>query len=216
MPSPDRADGVELADRPESWPVVASRDLHRDAWVMALRSDSITRPGASDEESFDRLVLEHPGAVIVLALDEQDRVFCLRQYRHPAQARLVELPAGLCDVDGEDPEQVARRELVEEAGLEAGEWTHLTSTWSSPGITAEVMHFFLARALSPADRGDFEAHHEEADMETFWVPFADLLDAVVEGRVTDGPLVLAVLLAHVRGLSGRRARPGSPEDLIGG
>lgn len=190
----------ELADRHESWPVVASRDLHRDDWVMALRSDTIRRPEGPEGETFDRLVLEHPGAVIVLAVDADRRVFCLSQYRHPAQRRFVELPAGLCDVDGEDPEQVARRELVEEAGLEAGEWHHLASTYSSPGITAEVMHFFLARDLRPVDRGDFTPHHEEADMDTFWVPFADLLDAVQSGKVTDAPLVLGVLLAHTRGL----------------
>lgn len=194
MPSDD------LVDVPESWPVESSRDLYRDDWVMALRSDTIRRPDAVDEGTFDRLVLEHPGAVIVLALDDDERVCLLRQYRHPARTRFVELPAGLCDVDGEEPEQVARRELVEEVGLEAGEWTHLTSTWSSPGISAEVMHFYLARDLHPVDRGDFEASHEEADMEMFWAPFADLLDAVVAGKVTDAPLVLAVLLAHTRGV----------------
>lgn len=191
---------AELADVAESWPVDSSRDLYRDDWVMALRSDTIRRPDAAGEGSFDRLVLEHPGAVIVLAVDEQDQVCCLRQYRHPALTRFVELPAGLCDVDGEEPEQVARRELVEEVGLEAGDWTHLTSTWSSPGISAEVMHFYLARDLREVDRGDFEASHEEADMEMFWAPFDDLLTAVTTGRVTDAPLVLAVLLAHTRGL----------------
>lgn len=195
------ADLAHLADHPESWPVVSTRDLHRDDWVMALRSDTIHRPGAPDSEGgFSRLVLEHPGAVIVLALDEQDRVLCLRQYRHPAQRRFVELPAGLCDVDGEDPEEVARRELVEETGLEARDWTRLTSTYSSPGITSEVMHYFLARDLRPVDRGDFTPHHEEADMETLWVPFADLRDAVLAGRLTDAPLVVAVLFAQARGL----------------
>lgn len=200
MPTPDPA---ALADRPESWPVVSSRDLHRDDWVMALRSDTLRRPGApAAEGDFSRLVLEHPGAVIVLALDDQDRVLCLEQYRHAAQRRFVELPAGLCDVEGEDPERVARRELVEEAGLDAGEWTYLTRAYSSPGITSEVMHFFLARDLRPVERGDFTPTHEEADMVTRWVAFDDLLDAVLAGRVTDGPLVTAVLLARVRGLAG--------------
>ena len=194
MPTPD------LADTHEVWPVVSTTDLFRDDWVMALRSDTIHPPDQPGAEPFRRLVLEHPGAVIVLALDDEDRVLCLRQYRHPAQRRFVELPAGLCDEDGENPEEVARRELREEAGLEAGEWTHLTSTWSSPGISAEVMHFFLARRLGPADRGDFVAEHEEADMEVFWAPFADLLAAVVEGRLTDAPLVQAVLLAGARDL----------------
>lgn len=194
MPTPD------LADRHEAWPVVSTTDLFRDDWVLALRSDTIRPPGQHDAEPFTRLVLEHPGAVIVLAVDEDDQVLCLRQYRHPAQRRFVELPAGLCDQGGEDPEQVARRELQEEAGLEAREWTHLTSTYSSPGISAEVMHFYLARGLSVVDQGDFVAEHEEADMETFWASYDDLHAAALDGRAADAPLVLAVLLARARGL----------------
>ncbi len=196
MPTPS------LTDEPEAWPVAESTDLHRDDWVMALRSDRINRPGHLEEEPFRRLVLEHPGAVIILAVDDRERVLCLRQYRHAAQRRFVELPAGLCDVDGEDPLEVARRELLEEASLEAGEWTHLTSAYSSPGISNEVMHFYLARDLSAADRGDFELEHEEADMETFWVPFEDLAAAVVDGRIGDAPVVVAVLMARARGLAG--------------
>jgi ADP-ribose pyrophosphatase len=194
MPTPD------LTDREESWPVVATVDLHRDDWVVALRADTIRRPDRPDDHPFERVVLEHPGAAVVLAMDDDDRVLCLRQYRHPARRRFVELPAGLCDTDGEAPLEVARRELAEEAGLEAAEWTHLTSTWSSPGISAEVMHFYLARGLTSADRGDFEPQHEEADMETFWAAYDDLLAAVLDGRLTDAPLVLAVLLVRARGL----------------
>jgi len=189
-----------LADEPEEWPVASSADLHRDGWVMALRADQVHRPGHTEGEPFRRLVLEHPGAVIVLALDEEDRVLCLRQYRHAARRRFVELPAGLCDVEGEDPLEVARRELVEEAALEAKEWTHLTSAYSSPGISNEQMHFYLARGLTSADRGDFELEHEEADMEVFWVPFGDLRDAVLDGRIGDAPVIVAVLVAQARGL----------------
>ncbi|MGZ4450123.1 MAG: NUDIX domain-containing protein [Nocardioides sp.] len=193
-----------LADTPEEWPVDRSSDLHRDGWVVALRQDWLRRPGHPEDEPFRRLVMEHPGAAVVLALDDEDRVFCLRQYRHPASTVFVEVPAGLCDVAGEDPLEVARRELVEEAGLAAGEWTHLTSAYSSPGISQERMHFFLARDLSTVDRGDFEPEHEEAEMETFWAPFDDLLAAVLDGRVTDAPVALAVLLVQARGLAGRR------------
>jgi 8-oxo-dGDP phosphatase len=191
-----------LTDEPEAWPVASSTDLHRDDWVVALRSDRIQRPGHLEEEPFRRLVLEHPGAVIILAVDDRERVLCMRQYRHAVERRLVELPAGLCDVDGEDPLEVARRELLEEAELEAGEWTHLTSTYSSPGLSNELMHFYLARQLRPADRGDFVPEHEEADMETFWVPYDDLVTAVLDGRIGDAPVVVAVLLARARGLAG--------------
>jgi ADP-ribose pyrophosphatase len=197
-PGPNRP----LADEPAAWPVVDSTDLHRDDWVMALRSDRIRRPGHPEEEPFARLVLEHPGAVIVLALDDEERVLCLWQYRHPAQRSFVELPAGLCDAGGESPVEVARRELREEAGLEAAHWTHLTTVWSSPGISAEVMHLYLARDLSDVGRGDFVLEHEEAEMETFWVPYDELLSAVLDGSLGDAPLVSAVLMARVRGLAG--------------
>ena len=74
------------------------------------------------------------------------------------------------------------------------------TVWVSPGISAERHHFYLARGLSPADRGDFVLQHEEADMEPFWVAYDDLLAAVLDGRVSDGPVVQAVLMAKVRGL----------------
>ena len=195
----------ELADKPEEWPVEKSVDLHRDDWVVALRADWIRRPGHPEEEPFKRLVLEHPGAAVILAIDDEERVFCLWQYRHPARTRFVELPAGLCDTDGEEPIEVARRELREEAGLEARDWTPLGSPYSSPGISTEVIHLFLARGLAEVDH-DFEAEHEEAEMATGWVPYDDLLAAVLDGRVTDAPVALAVLLAQARGLAGS-ARP---------
>jgi 8-oxo-dGDP phosphatase len=185
-----------LEDVAEHWPVASSDYPYRE-WVVALRVDTVEM----GDTSARRLALEHPGAVVVIAVDEQDRVFCLWQYRHAAAHRFVELPAGLLDgPDDEQPLDVARRELREEAELEAAEWTHLSSTYPSPGISAEVHHLFLARDLSPVSRGDFELHHEEADMTTGWVPFADLHAAVVAGRVTDGPTALAVLLAAARGV----------------
>ena len=197
----------ELADRPSSWPVASTRDLHRDDFVMALRQDRITRPGG-DEEAFGRWVLEHPGAVVVLAVDDDGRVLCLWQYRHPVGYLCVELPAGLIDAGGEDPIDVARRELREEAGLEATAWTHLTSVWPSPGISGEVQHVYLATGVSEVGRGTFEPEHEEADMEAAWVPFADLREAVLTGRVGDGPLVIAVLAADARALIPPRAARG--------
>ncbi len=186
-----------VRDVPESWPVESSTDLHRDAWVVAFRSDMVSRPGAVNEEPFRRLVVEHPGAAVVLAVDDDDRVLCLRQYRHAAQARLVELPAGVCDHPGEDPEEVARRELREEAAMAAERWTHLLSTYSSPGYSAERIHYYLAEGLTATDRGDFELRHEEADLETVWVPFPDLVEAILSGDVADGPVVQVVLAAQV-------------------
>jgi 8-oxo-dGDP phosphatase len=180
------------ADRSESWPVVSSHDLFRDEWVVALRSDTVRRPG-HEHEHFRRLVLEHPGAVTVLAVDDDERALVLHQYRHPVGQRFVELPAGLRDDAGETPLATAERELLEEAELRASVWEHLLTTYPSPGISSERIEIFLARGLSPAHRGGFEPTHEEADMTTAWVPVDELVDAVLSSRVTDGPLGLAVL-----------------------
>ncbi|SED16486.1 ADP-ribose pyrophosphatase [Nocardioides exalbidus] len=186
MPEPE-----PLADRPTSWPVVATRDLHRDAWIVALREDTITRPGHPEE--FTRISLEHPGAVVVLAVDEDEQAVLLRQYRHTSGHEFVELPAGLRDAGDEPPVETARRELREEAELEASEWRLLLSTYASAGISDEVHEIFLARGLSHAPRGDFEMRHEEAEMELFRAPVSDLLEAVLDGRVRQGPLAQAVL-----------------------
>jgi 8-oxo-dGTP pyrophosphatase MutT (NUDIX family) len=193
-----------LADQPDdSWPVTESVDLYRGDWVISLRADRIQAPGGGSGEVFRRLVVEHPGAVVVLALDDERRVVCLRQYRHAVRHRLIELPAGLRDAGDEPPVVTAQRELREEAELEAEEWTHLLSTWSSPGFTDERMEIYLARGLRPCSRGDFVLAHEEAEMESLWVPFDDLLAAVLDGRVADGPVVQAVLAVKVRGLDHR-------------
>lgn len=217
MDVPDLSD---LADVEESWPVVGTEDLHRDDWVVALRADRVTMPGGaagdpageSAGEPFRRIVLEHPGASVVLAVDGprgEERVLLVRQYRHAAQRRFVELPAGLCDGDGEDPLEVAQRELLEEAQYAAAEWTHLTSAYSSPGISAELVHYYLARGLTPADRGDFELAHEEADLEVLWAPFEKVVAGVLAGRLTDGPLAIAVLAAQAAGLVGGQGCPSS-------
>ncbi|QIG43408.1 NUDIX hydrolase [Nocardioides anomalus] len=190
----------QVADVPEEWPVEGTEDLYRSRIPFALRADTVRRPGADDEDPFTRVVLEHPGAVVILAVDDEERVLCLRQYRHPVGRRMLELPAGLLDQEGEDPRAAAVRELREEAGLEATDWTPLTSVYSSPGISSELIHHFVARGLSDVGRGDFEPAHEEADMQTLWVPFADLEAACLDGSVQDAPVLIAVLTARRRGL----------------
>ena len=186
-----------LADRPESWPVRSSVDVLRGGAPFAVRRDEVGVPG--QEETFSRVVLEHPGAVVVLAVDDQERVLVLQQYRHAVRSRLVELPAGLLDVPEEDPLVAARRELLEEAGLEAEHWEHLSSLHSSPGFTDECIHTYLASGLRDVpDRGGFVLEHEEADMTVHWVPVAELLEAVQAGRVGDAPLAIAVLAYTLR------------------
>jgi ADP-ribose pyrophosphatase len=189
-----------LADTAEEWPVLGSEDLYRGAAPFAVRSDRLHHPDDGPEAAFSRIVVEHPGAAVILAVDDDLRVLVVVQYRHPAGRRFVELPAGLLDKPGEDPVEAARRELLEETGFEAGTWTHLASTWSSPGITGELIHLYLAQGLTEADRGDFVAEHEEADMQLHWLPLADLVDGILAGTIADAPVVNAVLLARAKGL----------------
>ncbi|UUZ59003.1 NUDIX domain-containing protein [Nocardioides sp. B-3] len=129
-----------------------SRDLHRDGWIVALREDVVTRPGHPEDE-FTRLSLEHPGAVVVLAVDDDERVLCLRQYRHTTQREFVELPAGLRDAAGEPSVETAKRELREEAELAATSWQLLLSTFASAGISEESHDIFPGpRALGLGPR----------------------------------------------------------------
>ena len=179
-------------DEPEVWPVHAREDISRGDAPFAVRRDLVSAPDG--EETFWRVVVEHPGAVVVLAVDEDERALVLRQYRHPSGMRFVELPAGLVDHPGEDPLEAARRELLEEAGLEAEDWSHLNTIRNSPGISDELIEVYLARGLRHVpDRGGFQLEHEEADMTVHWVPVEELLAGVLERRLTDGPLLTAVL-----------------------
>ncbi len=120
-------------------------------------------------------MLEHPGAVVILAVDDDERVLVLQQYRHPALIRFVELPAGLLDVEGEDPVVAARRELREEALLLADRWTPPVDDVLLARAVERADLLLPGPGLSPApDRGGFEPAHEEADMTTAWVPVDDL------------------------------------------
>jgi ADP-ribose pyrophosphatase len=193
-----------LEDVPEQWPVHASEELYRGSAPFGVRMDEVSAPGR--DERFHRLVVEHPGAVVVLAVDDEERALVLRQYRHAAGMRLVELPAGLLDQTGEDPLEAARRELLEEAAHEASEWTHLTTILNSPAITSERIDLYLARGLTHVPgRGGFELEHEEADMTVHRVPVDELVEGVLAGRLTDGPFVAAVLAYEV--LTRRGALP---------
>jgi hypothetical protein len=120
---PGQRDSVDevgaVADRPESWPVHDVERIWQGPAPFSVRRDMISVPG-HPEEQFGRLVLEHPGAVMILALDEQERALVIEQYRHPARMRFAELPAGLLDVENEDPVVAAQRELREEGLVLAG------------------------------------------------------------------------------------------------
>jgi 8-oxo-dGTP pyrophosphatase MutT (NUDIX family) len=182
----------DLTDTPMAWPVLGTETLGEGV-IVTLQQDQVETP---DGEVIRREYLQHPGAVGVIAIDDQSRVALVRQYRHPVRHRLIEPPAGLLDVQGEDPLLAAQRELAEEVGLTAGRWNVLVELFTSPGILAEPMRIFLARDLSAGDAPEgFVRAGEEAHMDTVWAPLSDLADAVLAGRLHNPTLVAGVLAA---------------------
>ena len=144
-----------------------------------------------------REFIRHPGAVGVLALDDEGRVPLVHQYRHPVGMSMWELPAGLLDVPGEPPQLAAARELAEEADLRAGRWDLLLDWMLSPGGTSEAFRLFLARDLSPVSEADrHERSGEELDMPTHWFDLDEVHAAVLDGRLHNPSLVVGVLAAH--------------------
>ncbi|MEQ0565036.1 NUDIX hydrolase [Amycolatopsis sp. NEAU-NG30] len=188
--------------------VASSRDVHIGR-VVGLRIDEVVMP---DGNTATREVIEHLGAVAIAALDEDDQVTLIHQYRHPVGHRLWELPAGLIDHLGEDPLGTARRELVEEVGLAATEWSTLVDVAASPGFTDEVVRVFLARGLSEVDRDVLG--EEEADLVIRKFPLAEAVRMALAGELVNGATVSGVLAAHavVTGAASPRPADAPWED----
>lgn len=135
-------------------------------------------------------VVHHPGGAAVVAVDRSDRVCLLRQYRYVAGGWIWELPAGKLE-PREPPLETARRELIEEAGVEAGRWSSLGTYLSSPGVFSEVLHLYLALDLAPAAA----APESNEVFEVHWVPFADACRRALEGDIRDGKTMIGLLRA---------------------
>lgn len=181
---------------------VQSSEVVFEGRVISLRKDVVSMPGGVTSQ---RDYVVHPGAVGVVALDEQGRVLLVQQYRHPVRRRLDELPAGLLDVDGEPYLQAAQRELREEAGLAARTWNVLVDVLTSPGMSNETMRLYLARDVRTVDREVQE--HEEAELTSSWVPLAEVVDRVLSGGLENALAcvgVLAAAEAQRRGFAGLR------------
>lgn len=159
--------------------------------IFALRADEVSMPGGT---SARREVVEHYGAVAVVALDDDDNVVLVYQYRHPLERRLWELPAGLLDLGGEPPELTAARELKEEVGLAAADWRALVDLDSTPGFSDESVRIFLATGLTEVGRP--EAHDEEADMTVERVPLTEAVSRVFAGEIVNSIAVAGILAAH--------------------
>jgi 8-oxo-dGDP phosphatase len=171
--------------------------------LIKVRTDEVRM---SDGIIARREIVEHPGAVGILALDEEERVVLVHQYRHPIRGYLNELPAGLLDVAGEPPEAAAKRELAEEAALEAAEWNVLVDLYTSPGMTDEAVRVYLARGLTEAQH-QFQAADEELTMTVSRVPLDETVRWALAGELTNAIAcagVLAAAAARAAGWAGLR------------
>jgi ADP-ribose pyrophosphatase len=180
-------------DRPASWPVDESRELFRH-WLITVRTDKVHMPGGHVAE---RSVVTHPGAVAVLALDDADRALMVRQYRHPAQKVMWELPAGLRDHPGEPLVTAAQRELLEETGYQARTWHSLVDHYSSPGFTNERLRIFLARDLTLASDSTYVREDEEALIVTGWLPLKDAAHAILAGKLHNSATIAGLLAGYI-------------------
>ena len=184
---------AELRDSEWHWPVKGRPRRARGAFVV-LRTDQVRMP---DGDVAARDVVEHPGAVAVVALDDAGRVLLIRQYRHPAGQLLWEIPAGLRDVPGEPVHRTGERELREETGYAARTWHLLADIFTSPGISTERVTVYLARDLAQVPDGERPPlRHEEAQLEPAWVPLEAAVQLFLAGELHNGVAAVGILAAY--------------------
>lgn len=169
---------------------VTDSELLIESPILAVRKDTLIMPGG---QKATREIVEHFGAVAIVAFDGEN-IALVRQYRHCVQDRLWELPAGLLDIADEDALVGARRELIEEAGLEAGDWSVLTDLITSPGFCDEAVRVFLARDLGKVEQPVAEGD-EEADMTMQWFPLEQARDMIFAGEVANSIAIAGILAA---------------------
>jgi 8-oxo-dGTP pyrophosphatase MutT (NUDIX family) len=190
----------QLRDETTSaYPVRSSTVDFQSGRVIDVRTDEVAMPGGT---TATRDVVVHPGAVGILALDTGGRVLLIQQYRHPVGRMLWEPPAGLLDEPGESPLAAAKRELYEEAHLQALRWDVLLDIFTSPGMSDEAVRLFLARDVSPAAAPRFVGENEEANLPTKWVALDEAVRAVQHGDLHNPLAVMGVLAASVAAREG--------------
>jgi len=172
-----------------------ARLVHRETAFAGRVWDIVRDTVSFGGHPMTREYLAHPGAVVVAAVDGEGRMLLINQYRQPIGSREWELPAGLLDVEGEDPLAAAQRELAEEADLVAQSWRLLTAYRPSPGGSDETISVFEARDLSPAPTVHARTE-EEAEIVVRWEPVGEILEGIADGRLRNGPLLVATLMVH--------------------
>jgi len=158
--------------------------------LIEVTLESVTLPGGQDVELE---IVRHPGGAVVAAVNAKHEVCLLRQYRYAAGDRIWELPAGTID-PGETADQTAHRELREEAGVAAAQWTDLGAMFSTPGFCDEQLFLYLARGLTAVGT----EHGVDEVIEVHWMPFAQALDMARDGTIRDAKTIVALFRAESR------------------
>lgn len=164
-----------------------SREIYAGR-IVRLRVDTVELP---DGKHGKREVVEHSGAVAVVALDQEGNIILVKQYRKPIERILLEIPAGTLEAE-EDPLDCARRELAEETGLSAAHWEKILTYYSTPGFTDERLHVFMARGLT---EGPKNPDHDEF-VETVRIPLADAYKQIFTGQIADGKSIIGIQYAY--------------------
>ncbi len=172
--------------------VLESEEVYKGK-IITIKRDTLTR---GDGKNFVRETAVSSDAVAVVAIDEQGRILLIRQYRHPMGRPVWEIPAGKMDVDGEQPEETAIRELQEETDTTAESVELLTLFLNSAGWTNEKTYVYLAKGLRNVP--EFQRENEEADIEKKWVSLEDAYEMVRTGELDDAKTVIGILLAKDR------------------
>jgi len=189
------AAGDDLADTAESWAVETSESVYESGY-LDMSVDTVVGP---DGDRMRRVVARPRGAVAVAALDEDNRLLLVQQYRHPVALRLLELPAGTLDVEGEEPQDAAARELAEEADVVAQHWGPLLRLATTAGYSSEILTVYEASGLTAVPEGErTEREAEEADMRQWWLPLDEAVTAVLDGRIIDAKTVAAIMTLQSR------------------
>jgi 8-oxo-dGDP phosphatase len=193
-------DDVELVDLRERWSTDDSTVAFDSGRVISVRTDLVE---GSDGSTFQRDVVVHPGAVGIIALDADERILLVSQYRHPVGHRLLEPPAGLLDVAGEPPHLAAARELAEEGHVRADDWRVLVDPFTSPGMTDEAIRIYLARGLHAIPVAERHVGvHEEADMPVCWARLTHVVSHILTGVLHNPILVMGALACQAAASGG--------------